>query len=29
MVQEIYGVRLSAQEKGQLRKMIRAGRSSA
>ena len=29
MVQEIYGARLSAQERGQLRKMIRAGRSSA
>ena len=29
MVQEIYGVRLAAQEKGRLRKMIRAGRSSA
>ena len=29
MVQEIYGVRLNAQEMGQLRKMIRAGRSSA
>ena len=29
MVQEIYGVRLSAEEKGQLRKMIRDGGSSA
>ena len=29
MVQEVYGVHLSAQEKGRLRKMIRAGRSSA
>ena len=29
MVQEIYGVHLSAQEKGRLRKMVRAGRSSA
>ena len=29
MVQEIYGVHLSAQEKGRLRKMARAGRSSA
>ena len=29
MVQEKYGVRLATQEKGRLRKMIRAGRSSA
>ena len=29
MVQEKYGVRLAVQEKGRLRKMIRAGRSSA
>ena len=29
MVQEIYGVHLTAQEKGRLRKMIRAGRRSA
>ena len=29
MVQEVYGVHLSAQEKGRLRKMIRSGRSSA
>ena len=29
MVQEKFGVRLSAAEKGRLRKMIRAGRSSA
>ena len=29
MVQEKYGVRLATQEKGQLRKMIRSGRSSA
>ena len=29
MVREVYGVHLSAQEKGRLRKMIRAGRSSA
>ena len=29
MVQEKYGVRLSTQEKGRLRQMIRAGRSSA
>ncbi len=29
MVQEKYGVRLAAQEKGRLRKMIRAGKSSA
>ena len=29
MVQEKYGVRLATQEKGGLRKMIRAGRSSA
>ena len=29
MVQEVYAVHLSAQEKGRLRKMIRAGRSSA
>ena len=29
MVQEKYGVHLSAQEKGRLKKMIRAGRSSA
>ena len=28
-VQEKYGVRLATQEKGRLRKMIRAGRSSA
>ena len=29
MVQEVYAVHLSTQEKGRLRKMIRAGRSSA
>ena len=29
MVQEIYGVRLAVQEKGRLRRMIRAGRGSA
>ena len=29
MVQEKYGVQLSTQEKGRLRQMIRAGRSSA
>ena len=29
MVQERYGVRLSTEEKGRLRQMIRAGRSSA
>ena len=29
MVQEKYGVQLSTQEKGRLRKMIRSGRSSA
>ena len=29
MVQEKYGVRLATEEKGRLRKMIRAGRSSA
>ena len=29
MVQEKYGVQLSSQEKGQLRSMIRSGRSSA
>ena len=29
MVQERYGVQLSTQEKGRLRQMIRAGRSSA
>ena len=29
MVQEKYGVRLAAQEKGWLRRMIRSGRSSA
>ncbi len=29
MVQKKYGVRLSTQEKGRLRQMIRAGRSSA
>ena len=29
MVQEKYGVRLAAQEKGRLRRMIRSGRSSA
>ncbi len=29
MVQEKYGVRLATQEKGRLRKVIRAGRSSA
>ena len=29
MVQEKYGFRLATQEKGRLRKMIRAGRSSA
>ena len=29
MLQEKYGVQLSAQEKGRLRQMIRAGRSSA
>ena len=29
MVQEKYCVQLSAQEKGRLRQMIRAGRSSA
>ena len=29
MVQEKYGVRLATQEKGRLRRMIRAGRSSA
>ena len=29
MVQEKYGVRLATQEKRRLRKMIRAGRSSA
>ena len=29
MVQEKYGVRLSTQEKGRLRQMIRAGRGSA
>ena len=29
MVQEKYGIQLSAQEKGRLRQMIRAGRSSA
>ncbi len=29
MVQEKYGVRLATQEKGRLRKMIRAGRGSA
>ena len=29
MVQEVYGVHLSTQEKARLRKMIRAGRSSA
>ena len=29
MVQERYGVQLSTQEKGRLRRMIRAGRSSA
>ena len=29
MVQEEYGVRLATHEKGRLRQMIRAGRSSA
>ena len=29
MVQEKYGVRFGAQEKGWLRRMIRSGRSSA
>ena len=29
MVREVYGVHLSIQEKGRLRKTIRAGRSSA
>ena len=29
MVQEVYGVHLSVQEKGRLKKMIRSGRSSA
>ena len=29
MVQEKYGVRLATQEKGRLRRMARAGRSSA
>ena len=29
MVQEKYGVRLAAQEKGRLRRMIRSGRNSA
>ncbi len=29
MVREKYGVRLATQEKGRLRKMIRAGRNSA
>ena len=29
MVREVYGVHLSAQEKGRLKKMIRPGRSSA
>ena len=29
MVREVYGVHLSSQEKGRLRKMIRAGKSSA
>ena len=29
MVQEKFGVRLSAAEKGRLRRMVRAGRSSA
>ena len=29
MVQEKYGVRLTGQERGRLRRMIRAGRSSA
>ena len=29
MVQEIYGVELSTQERGRLRQMIRSGRSSA
>ena len=29
MVQEKYGVRLTGQERGRLRKMIRAGRNSA
>ena len=29
MVQEKYGVRLTEQERGRLRKMIRAGRNSA
>ena len=29
MVQERYGVQLSTPEKGRLRQMIRAGRSSA
>ena len=29
MVREVYGVHLSVQEKGRLKKMIRSGRSSA
>ena len=29
MVREVYGVQLSVEEKGRLKKMIRAGRSSA
>ncbi len=29
MAQEIYGVHLNTQEKGRLKKMMRAGRSSA
>ena len=29
MVREVYGVHLSVQEKGRLKKMIRTGRSSA
>ena len=29
MVQEKYGVRLTGQERGRLRRMIRAGKSSA
>ena len=29
MVREVYGVHLSVEEKGRLKKMIRSGRSSA